>query len=96
MKVKLNPSERTKKRYLLIEAGNKGKEEIEKIILDYIGILGWAKAKPSFISNVDNDKGIVLQVDRGAVNDMRASFELCKEKIIVKRISGTLKGLGIN
>ena len=79
---KLKPSMRENKRYLLVEAG---KEEIEKAILDYIGILGYGKTSPVFI------KKDVLSVNREMLNEIRASFALAGIKI--KRVSGTLKGL---
>ena len=80
----LKPSMRENKRYLLIE-GNMAKEEIEKAILDYVGILGWAKACPVFVSHN------ILAVNRQEVDKIKASLELAK--IRVKRVSGTLKGL---
>ena len=87
MKLKINPSNRIKKRYLLIQGS---KEEIEKAILDYIGILGYARAKPFFVST---KKDIILAIDRSAINDIRAAFELSPENIKVLKVSGTLKGL---
>jgi len=87
--LKLNATQRIKRRYLLIEAPSK--EIVEKVILDYIGILGWAKAIPQF---VEHQNGIVLAIERKSLNDVRASFELTKEKIKVIRVSGTIKGLG--
>lgn len=89
MKLKLKPSARIKRRYLLIEA--KSKEDISKAILDYIGILGWARASPVFVNN--SDKRIILAIERKEINNVRAAFELFPEKIKVLRVSGTLKGL---
>lgn len=86
--LKLNATQRIKRRYLLLEAENK--EIVEKVILDYIGILGWSKAVPQF---VEHQEGIVLAVERKSLNDVRASFELSKAKIKVLRVSGTIKGL---
>lgn len=77
-----------KKRYLLIRGK---KEGIEKAILDYLGILGYAKASPIFVR--ENEKGIVLAVDRSQINDIRAAFELAKD-IKVLKVSGTLDSLG--
>ena len=51
MTLKLKPSARINRRYLFIEGS---KEDIEKVILDYIGILGWAKASPFFIKDDAN------------------------------------------
>jgi RNase P/RNase MRP subunit POP5 len=85
--LKLKPSARTSKRYLLLKGK---KEEIEKAILDYIGILGWAKANPTWVYRT---KGIVLAVNRGEIEKIRGSFAISEKKIEVLRVSGTLKGL---
>lgn len=80
----LKPSQRENKRYFLLDT-EKNKEEIEKIILDYIGVLGFAKASPVFV-------GKILSVNREEVDKIRASFALAGVKI--KKVSGTIKGLG--
>ena len=88
MKLKLKPSARMNRHYILLEA--KSKKEVEQAILDYIGILGWAKASPIFI----NDKNkIILSIDRKEITNIRAAFELSNSDIKVLRVSGTLKGL---
>ncbi len=89
MKLKIKPSARTKKHHLLLEAKNK--KEVEQTILEYIGILGWAKASPSF-PPPKNGK-IILSVNRKSVTEIRAAFEISKNKIKVLKVSGTLKGL---
>lgn len=82
-------SARIKRRYVLISADSK--DEIEKLILDYIGVLGWAKASPSFIkSNTDR---FILSVNREEINNIKASLELSNSNIKILKISGTLKGL---
>lgn len=86
--MKLDASLRIKKRYILIQ-GNK--DDVEKAILDYIGILGWAKASPVFVKVNKND--LILAVDRKELNNVRAAFEICKSDIKIKKVSGTLKGL---
>ena len=86
---KLKSSARISKRYLLIK-GNKG--SIEKAILDYIGILGYAKASPYFVKKTS--KGIILSVNRSEINYVRGAFEISKDKIEVVKVSGSLKGLG--
>lgn len=85
---KQKASARIKRRYLLIDAENK--EEIEKAILEYIGILGWAKASPVFI---DDGGRTILSVDRKEVNNIRAAFEASTDNVKILRISGTIKGL---
>ncbi len=90
MKLKLKPSARINRRYLLIKASSK--KEIEQAILDYIGILGWAKASPMFINAKKTDK-IILSIERKEINNVRAAFEISNSDIKVLRVSGTLKGL---
>ena len=90
MKLKLKPSARINRRYLLLKAKNK--ETIEKVILEYIGILGWAKAAPFFVLEGNE---IVLAIERKSLSDVRAAFEMTKEDIKVVRVSGTIKGLKI-
>jgi len=80
----LKPSHREKKRYLLIE--NAGEKEIEKAILDYIGILGYAKASPKIISRSENK--IILAINRKELDRVRAGFLFCNIKI--KKVSGSL------
>lgn len=74
---------RENKRYLLVESADK--EKIEKAILDYLGIYGWAKASPVFA-------GKILAVNRQEVNKIKAGLLIAGIK--VKKVSGTLKGLG--
>ena len=88
MKAKTNASEKVRRRYLLISGE---KEEIEKTILDYLGILGFGKARPVFIEK--KGEKIILAVERNSINDIRASIELSGKKIKVIRVSGTIKGL---
>ncbi|MEK6848847.1 MAG: hypothetical protein AABX65_04410 [Nanoarchaeota archaeon] len=87
----LKPSHREKKRYLLIEGKDATKEKIEKTILDYIGILGFAKASPQLIKKTS--KGLILAINRKELDKVRASFLLSGNKIQIKRVSGTLKSL---
>jgi len=91
MKLKLKPSATISRRYLLIEA--EGKEKVEKAILDYIGVLGWAKASPIFVKDKRAEGKVILAVDRKEVDNVRAALEISGEDIIILRVSGTLKGL---
>ena len=74
---------RENKRYLLVSAG---KDETEKAILDFIGILGYAKAGIAFPTSG------VLACNREEVDKVRAA--LVSAGITIKRVSGTIKGLG--
>ena len=88
--LKLKSSARESKRYLLLRGK---KEDMEKAILDYIGILGWAKANPRFVRKSMKGKDHVLAVNRKEIDKVRGSFALSADRIEVLRVSGTLKGL---
>ena len=87
----LNPSARENKRYLFVRGKNL-REEIESSILDFVGVLGFSKTGLNFIKT-EKDFAII-SVNREAVNFVRASLCVWPEKIIVEKVSGTLKGLG--
>ena len=86
----LKPTMRENKRYLLVYGKNL-RENIEKAIFDFIGILGMSKCGLGFVKT-GNDSAIIY-VNRGMLNEVRASFAVFPEKIEVKKVSGTLKGL---
>lgn len=87
--MKLKPSARAKRRYLLVE--NADADGIKKAILDYIGVLGWARAAPEFVKR---EGRIILVINREEINNVRAAVELSPLKARISRVSGTLKGLG--
>ncbi len=89
----LKPSMREKKRYLLVKAdnGKNLKENIEKAILNFVGVLGMSRTGLMFIEKKQNSA--IISVNREAVNEVRASLCVCPEKMSVVRVSGTLKGL---
>ena len=87
--IKVKPSMRMNRRYLLLDSASK--ESVEKMILDYIGILGWAGAAPEFIMS---NSRTVLAVNREFVDKIRAAFAVSKEKIKGLKVSGTINGLG--
>ncbi len=89
MKLKLKSSARIKRHYILLESS---KKEAENAILDYIGILGWAKASPVFIEAKSASKTI-LSIDRKEMNSVKSAFELSNANIKIIKVSGTLKGL---
>jgi RNase P/RNase MRP subunit POP5 len=86
----LKPSMREKKRYLLVRGKNL-RENIEKAILDFVGVFGMSKMGLSFIK--DGKDSAIICVNREAVDSVRASLVVFPEKISVERVSGTLKGL---
>lgn len=91
MKLREKPSAKVKRVYLLLEA--KSRTDVEKSILDYIGILGWAKASPVFLEGGKKEGRIILSLDRGEINNARAAFEASPMRIKIIRASGTIKGL---
>ncbi|MEK6889325.1 MAG: hypothetical protein AABW80_04430 [Nanoarchaeota archaeon] len=91
MALKQKPSNKVHRRYLLIVEGTK--KEIEETVLDYVGILGWAKCKPVFVEDKRIKKGIVLSIERKSLEDIRASFELSNKNMKIVKVSGTIEGL---
>jgi len=87
----LKPSMREKKRYFFVRGKNL-KNNVEKAILEFIGILGMSKTGLRWIKSDDNSA--IISVNREAVNYVRASLCVYPEKIEVLKISGTIKGLG--
>lgn len=88
----LKPSMRERKRYLLIKGKNL-KENIEKAILEFVGVLGMSKTGLGWIKVNTKSNSAVISINREAVNSVRASLSVWPEKITIERVSGTLKGL---
>lgn len=86
----LRPSMRERKRYLLIKAKNPV-ENIEKSLFEFLGVLGVSKTGVNFIKS--NNSSAIISVNREMLNEVRAGFCVFKERIIVERVSGTLRGL---
>ncbi len=87
----LKPSMRENKRYLLVKGKNL-KENIEKAILDFIGVLGMSKTGLGFIKS--RKDSAIISINREMVDSVRASLCVWPEKMAVERVSGTLRGLG--
>ena len=88
----LKPSMRENKRYLLVEGKNLRKN-IEKAILDFIGVLGMSKVGFGWIKS--SGDSAIISINREMVDSVRASLCVWDEKMEVKKVSGTLKSLGI-
>lgn len=86
-KLKLKPSARDKRRYFLTSCEDN--EKIEKVILEYLGVLGFAKAAYMFVKKIDGK--VVGSCLRESLEDVRAS--LAFKKIEILKVSGTIKGL---
>jgi len=81
---------REKKRYLLVRGKNL-KMNVEKAILDFIGVLGMSKTGLGWIKS--GKDSAIISVNREALNEVRASFAVWPETIKVDKVSGTLKSL---
>lgn len=88
----LKPSARERKRYLFIKGKNL-KQNIEKSILEFIGILGLSKVGLSYIKS--RKDFVVICINREMLDSVRTSFAIYPEKIRVEKVSGTLKGLDV-
>tara|TARA_Y100000296_G_scaffold16254_1_gene19009 strand:- start:2645 stop:2929 length:285 start_codon:yes stop_codon:yes gene_type:complete len=86
----LKPSLRENKRYLFVKGKNL-KKNIEKAILDFIGVLGMSKTGLHWVKT--GKDFAIISVNRESVDNVRASFSIFSEKIIVEKVGGTLKGL---
>lgn len=86
----LKPSQRENKRYLLVQGENL-KTNIEKAILEFIGVLGMSKVGLGWIKTKKDSA--VICVNREMLDSVRASLCVWSEKISVEKVSGTLKGL---
>ena len=90
-KLKLKPSARDKRRYFLVKANNK---KIEEAILEYLGVLGFAKSAYMKVKTDDFSKFTVGSCLTKSLNDVRAA--LAFKGIRIEFVSGTLKGLKDN
>jgi RNase P/RNase MRP subunit POP5 len=86
----LKPSMREKNRYLLVKGKNL-KKNVEDSTKDFLGILGVSKMGLRWIKK--KDEKAIISVNREMVDALRASFCIWSERIIIERISGSLKNL---
>lgn len=94
-KLKLLPTLREKRHYLIIKPRAKKetsekelKEKIEKVILNFIGIFGYAKAGPLFIELKKNYA--IVSITTKYVSLVKAALSLTNELECVG-VSGTIK-----
>ena len=86
----LKPSMRERKRYLLV-SGKNLKENIPKAIKDFIRVLGMSKTSLSFIKSEKDFS--VISINREMLDKVRASLCVWPERMSVKKVGGTIKGL---
>ena len=85
-KLKLKPSARDKRRYFLVNSSN---AKIEAAILEYIGVLGFAKSAYMFVKK--NGSKTITSCLRESLDEVRASLTF--KGIKIEKVSGTIKGL---
>jgi len=85
--LKLNPANRDKRRYLLIN--EKSNTKIESSILEYIGVLGFAKSAYMKVKTQGNKT--VGSCLREELNNVQAALTLAGIK--TEKVSNTIKGL---
>ncbi|MFA7707367.1 MAG: hypothetical protein WCX73_00285 [Candidatus Pacearchaeota archaeon] len=88
----LKPSHRENKRYLLIKGNDANKKIIEEVVLEFIGVLGWAEASPQIIKEGKNL--VVLSINRKTLNKIRTSFLMSNKDLKIVKVSGSIKNLG--
>ncbi len=88
----LIPSHRENKRYLLVKGKNL-KENIEKAILEFSGILGMSECGLNFISSNSKNNSAIISINRKSLDLVKASLGVFPKEIDVLKISGTLKSL---
>jgi RNase P/RNase MRP subunit POP5 len=92
MKIKLLPSLHEKRRYLVFfikESGNI-KSIIDEALLNWLGILGYAKAGPQLIETKRSEKGsyFILNIEHLYIDSVKAALSF---KARCLGVSGTLK-----
>ena len=66
---------------------------IEKYILDGVGIIGMSKVGLAWIKS--GKESAIISVNREAVDSIKACFALQPEELSVERISGTIRSLRV-
>ena len=102
--MKLMPSLRQKKRYIVFEILSEQKftaVEVEKVVMDtikeLIGTLGIANAAPMFLKERFQNNKFILKVNHKYVNEAKAAVALVKsiksEPLIIRSLltTGTIK-----
>ena len=84
----LKPSHRENKRYLLVKGKDARKQVIEDILLEFVGVLGFASTSPHVIKQ---EKGkLILAINREMLDKVRASFLLSGKNLEITKVSGNL------
>ena len=87
----LKPSHREKKRYLLVKGKDANKKNIEDVVLEFIGVLGFAEASPQILKS--SKTSVILAINRNSLDKIRASFTMSKKDLQITKVSGSIKNL---
>lgn len=87
----IKPSHRERKRYLLVKGNDVSKNSIEKTILEFIGVLGYAESGVTFVKV--NKASVIVAVNRDAVEKIRSSFLMSKKDLNIVKVSGSVSNL---
>ena len=87
-KLRLKPSARDKRRYFLVNSTN---AKVKAAILEYIGVLGFAKSAYMKVETKEFSTWLVGSCLVKSLNDVRTALALAVIKI--ERLSGTLSSL---
>jgi RNase P/RNase MRP subunit POP5 len=68
------------------------KKFVPSAIKEAFGVFGLAEVSLNWISVKKNSA--IISINREALEKVRASFCIFKERIEIKKVSGTIKGLG--
>jgi len=84
----LKPSHRENKRYLLIRGKDANKKNIEEVILEFIGVLGFAEVSPQVIKF--NSGEVILAINRKMLDKVRTSFLISDKDLKIDKVSGSV------
>lgn len=87
----LKPSHRENKRYLLIKGKDANKKAIEDVVLEFIGVLGWAEASPQIVKS--GRSSVILAINRKSLDKIRTSFVMNKKDLQIVKVSGAVGNL---
>jgi|TARA_B100001971_G_C18249950_1_gene577358 RNase P/RNase MRP subunit POP5 len=87
----LKPSHRERKRYLLIKGKDANQKKIEEVILEFIGVLGFAESSPQIIKS--NKSSVILAINRKSLDKIRASFVTSNKDLQIVKVSGSVNNL---
>lgn len=83
--MKLPSSLKERRHYIIIK--KTPEKEVKAILMDYLGIINYAKAGPRTISLGDNT---AISIERDFVNIAKTALSLSKINVI--KVTGTIKG----